>query len=447
MALVTRCCFLAAAVTAAAALLTIPAAGAQASGTSASASQKMLSGGGKSRNTKMKSLSLGDGRVAYLRFHVPSSWKGSSVLLDLDPRGDSAGISARKVSADWEDGEAHDVSTYKTASALSGPALLSAVDSSIDMSSQLTPGKTYTLKLSARSGSVRTSDIPELARSASAPVAAVGDIACPTSSSQWNGGQGTSTRCGQASVAALVRDSDEKVLLLGDNQYTSGTLADYQSAFALSWGPLASRLRPVPGNHEYYTSGAAGYFDYFASVGVPTGDRGSGWYAYDVGNWRLIALNSNDECTVVACGAGSTQEQWLRTELTQARAAGKCTLAYWHHPRASGGSHGDNDSVSALWKAMYELGGDVVLSGHDHDYERFDPLGPEAQPAAEGPVQWVVGTGGYSFYPVAARAGSAKAITDTFGLLRLTLDASGYSWEWAGVAGAGSDTGSSLCRS
>ncbi|MFM9127972.1 MAG: metallophosphoesterase family protein [Solirubrobacterales bacterium] len=417
-----------------------------AASSTAGASQKMLSGAGKSRNTTMKTLKLGDGRVAYLRFHVPSSWAGSDVLLNLDPNGDSAGISARKVSASWEDGEAGDVSYYKTVSAIDGPALLSSVDSGIDMSSQLAAGKTYTLKLSARSGTVRTSAIPVLARSTPSPVAAVGDISCPASSSQWNGGQGTATRCGQASVAALVRSADEKVLLLGDNQYSSGTLSDYQGGFALSWGGLASRLRPVPGNHEYYTADAAGYFDYFASVGVTTGDRGAGWYAYDSGNWRILALNSNDECKVVACGSGSAQEQWLRSELTTARAAGKCTLAYWHHPRASGGSHGDQSSVASLWQAMYELGGDVVLSGHDHHYQRFDPLDAGAQPAADGPRQWVVGTGGYSFYPAVARAGSAKVITDTFGLLRLTLSGDSYEWEWAGVAGAGSDTGSASCR-
>ncbi len=427
----------------AAALLASPA---QAASSTAGASQKMLSGGGKSRNTSMKTLRLGDGRVAYLKFHVPSSWSGSDVLLSLDPSVASAGVAARKVSASWKDGEAHDVSSYKTVSSIAGPALLDGVDSAIDMSSQLAAGKSYTLKLSARSGTVRTSAIPVLARSTPAPVAAVGDISCPASSSQWNGGQGTATRCGQASVAALVRDSEEKVLLLGDNQYSSGKLFDYQSAFALSWGPLATRLRPVPGNHEYYTADASGYFDYFESIGVETGDRGSGWYAYDSGSWRILALNSNDACTVVACGSGSAQEQWLRSELTQARAAGKCTLAYWHHPRASGGSHGDQSSVSALWEAMYELGGDVVLSGHDHHYQRFDPLDASGQPSADGPRQWVVGSGGYSFYPAIDRAGSAKVITDTFGLLRLTLSGDSYEWEWAGVAGAGSDTGSASCR-
>ena len=430
---------------AAALALALPA-GALATPSSIENSGKMLSGGGKSRNTNFSKLKVGDGRVLYLRFHVNSSWSGSNVLLSMDPSEGSSGIYVKKVKADWgSDDEAHDISSYKTVSSLAGPALLSSVDSVVDMSSQLSAGRTYTLKVWARSGTVRSS-LPELVRSTPTPVAAVGDIACPTSSSQWNGGQGTATRCGQASVAGLVAGSDEKVLLLGDNQYSSGTLADYQSAFALSWGSLASRLRPVPGNHEYYTADAAGYFDYFASAGSPTGDRGAGWYAYDSGNWRILALNSNDACTVVACDAGSAQEQWLRSELTQARAAGKCTLAYWHHPRASGGGHGDQSSVAALWKAMYELGGDVVLSGHDHHYQRFDPLDADAQPAGDGPRQWVVGTGGYSFYPAIARSGSAKIITDTFGLLRLTLSGSSYAWQWAGVAGAGSDTGSASCR-
>ena len=424
----------------------VAAAPAGAAAETVAASAKMLSGGGGARNTTMNTLRLGSGRVAYLRYTVPATWAGSDVMLQLDPLDDSAGVVVKKIYARWEDGETHKARSYKTVTPITGPALLGWSNSMIDMDSQLKPGKTYTLKLSARSGTVRIAAIPVLLRSTPSAVTAVGDVSCPTTSSRWNGGAGTATRCAQAATAALVRESDEHLLLLGDIQYQSGGLADYQSAFALSWGTLASRLRPVPGNHEYYTAGAAGYFDYFSSIGVTTGDRATGWYTYDAGAWRVLALNTNDECRVIACGAGSAQEQWLRNELVGARAAGKCTLAYWHYPLASGGLHGDNPWVADLWKAMYELGGDVVLTGHDHHYQRFDPLGADGLAAADGPREWVVGTGGYSFYPASERSGSAKIITDTFGLLRLTLSGDSYAWEWAGVGGAGTDTGSASCR-
>ncbi len=239
--------------------------------------------------------------------------------------------------------------------------------------------------------------------------------------------------------------TDAAVLTLGDNQYPSGALADFQSGFGSSWGTLASRLRPALGNHEYGTAGAVGYFDYFSSIGVGTGDRSKGYYGTDVGSWRLLSLNSN--CTEVSCSAGSVQEQWLRSELTAARLAGKCTLAYWHHPRASSGSHGDNLSVDALWRAFHALGGDVVLAGHDHNYQRFDPLGADASPGSDGPRSFVVGTGGRSHYNVTtSKAGNAKTITNTFGLLRLGLSSGSYSWQWSGVAGAGSDSGTGSCR-
>ena len=433
------------------------------------ASEKMQSGGGGSVNTKMKSLRLGSGRVAYLKYKVPADWSGSEAQIILLPSRSSKGVLLKRVRATWHKGKALRVRSVNGEKSIASGVLSKGVERSVTVTSRLTPGKSVNLRVKAASGHPRLSEVPKLKLVASEPdptpapqptlepapeptpevaarLVAVGDISCPASDPQWNGGSGTSTRCGQASVANLVHGSDEQVLLLGDNQYSTGSLADYRSGFGSSWSSLAARLRPVPGNHEYGTSSAAGYFSYFAEIGVNVGSAGAGWYAFDAGAWRVLALDTNDRCILVSCAAGSAQEQWLRAELAQARAAGRCTLAYWHHPRASGGNHGDQSSVSALWKAMYELGGDVVLSGHDHHYQRFDPLDADAAPAADGPRQWVVGTGGYSFYPAVARAGSAKVITDTFGLLRLTLSGDSYRWEWAGVAGAGSDTGSASCR-
>ena len=387
-------------------------------------------------------LRLSSARAAYLRFHVPSSWRYFSPQLVLSPASGSRGVSARVVSVAWRGGVASSLADPGR-SVFSG-ALSAGVAERLDLVSLLPAGSTLTLQLRSRSGSVRLSRVPYLRRvDQPYQLAAVGDIACPTTSSQWNGGQGTASRCGGARVAELVSPDDRQLLLLGDLQYSSGELSQFQSAFGAAFAGFAARMRPVPGNHEYQSGSADGFFTYMSSMGVSTGSDGV--YAFDAGAWRVIALNSNDGCVYLACEAGSRQEQFLRVQLAAAREAGRCTLAFWHHPRASGGSHGDNGEVADLWRAMYELGGDVVLSGHDHDYERFGPLDAEANPAGSGPVQFVVGTGGYSFYPVTPRAGSVKAITDVFGLLRLRLYRSSYGFEWVGESGRGSDAGSADC--
>ncbi len=405
----------------------------------------MLSGGGKPLNITPRSLSLGSGRVAYLQFSIPASWSDSTILLRLTAARRSSGISVRRVLAIWKRGKATHISPVKALAAVSTGSLAAGSKRFLDLSTILKAGHSYTLRLSAPSGRATLSPVPYLVRGSTVNIAAAGDISCRPSDPAWNGGLGIDSACRQSAVSSLVLPTDAAVLTLGDNQYPSGALADFQSGFGSSWGTLASRLRPALGNHEYGTAGAVGYFDYFSSIGVGTGDRSKGYYGTDVGSWRLLSLNSN--CTEVSCSAGSEQEQWLRSELTAARLAGKCTLAYWHHPRASSGAHGDNLSVDALWRAFHALGGDVVLAGHDHNYQRFDPLGADASPASDGPRSFVVGTGGRSHYSVTTtRAGSAKTITNTFGLLRLGLSSASYSWQWSGVDGAGSDSGTGSCR-
>lgn len=379
-------------------------------------------------------------RALYLRFSVPSDWMYYSTQLVLSPASASSGVKVRAVKVDWKDGVAHRV--RDRSAAIASPTFSKGVGARVDLSSLLQPGGTYNLQLT---GNVKLSQRPYLLRvDTPYQLSAVGDIACPTTSSQWNGGAGTATRCGQARTANLVSAADRSVLLLGDLQYSSGELSQLQSAFGPSWAGFSSRMRPVPGNHEYASGSAQDYFSYMASLGVSTGK--DGYYAFDAGAWRIIALNSNDKCAYVSCAAGSEQEQFLREELSDAREEGRCTLAYWHHPRFSGGSHGDNLEVSALFQAMSDLGGDVILSGHDHDYERYGPMSADGSPSSDGPVQWVVGTGGYSFYPVVEKPGAVKAITDVFGLLRLRLYRSSYTFEWVGENGAGSDAGSSSCR-
>jgi hypothetical protein len=267
---------------------------------------------------------------------------------------------------------------------------------------------------------------------------AVGDIACPP------GAAVTATTCRHAATAALAASlAPSVVALLGDIQYDGGALADFQGSFAPTWGAaLGPRLRPAPGNHEYVTPGASGYFTYF---GARAGEPGRGWYSYDVGNWHVAALNTNSECAAIPCSAGSEQERWLRDDL--AAHPGGCALVYWHHPRFSSGSHGDTAAVDALWRAARAGGADIALAGHDHVYERFAPQDADGNAAVAGTREFVVGTGGKSLYPVgAARPNSEVRIADTFGVLELELrDDDSYGWRFVAESGAVRDQGSGDC--
>ena len=253
--------------------------------------------------------------------------------------------------------------------------------------------------------------------------------------------------------ATCKRDEDEKtadlvarlegtVLLLADIAYEAGTTQEFQQCYLPGWGRHRERIRPVPGNHEYRSDPLAGYFAFY---GAQAGPRGQGWYSYDLGEWHLIALNSN--CDEVGCDRGSEQERWLREDL--ARHPGRCTLAYWHHARFSSGStHGGDDDVDDLWKALHEGGADVVLAAHEHNYERFAPLGPEGEPdPARGIRQFVVGTGGRSHYPFGPPVpGSETRNSDTFGVLELSLSPGRYRWRFLPSEGKFRDSGSGTCR-
>jgi hypothetical protein len=240
------------------------------------------------------------------------------------------------------------------------------------------------------------------------------------------------------------------VLPLGDNQYEDGTLAGYLGSYDSTWGLFKSITYPTPGNHEYNTAGAAGYFDYFNGTGVADGVAGSrsqGYYSYDIGTWHLVSLNSN--CSSAGgCTATSPQTQWLRSDLAAHPAA--CTLAYWHHPRfSSGATHGDNSSMQPIWQALYDGNADVVLSGHEHVYERF---APQTATGVADPVrgirEFVVGTGGRSHYGFATpEPNSELRNSDTFGILKLTLHAGSYDWAFVPEAGKTfTDFGSANCH-
>jgi hypothetical protein len=244
---------------------------------------------------------------------------------------------------------------------------------------------------------------------------------------------------GARGTGALLDGIPGTVFTAGDNAYPNGTTGQFASCYDPFWGRHKARTRPTPGNHDYRVPGAAAYFDYF---GAAAGERGKGWYAYELGGWRVYALNSN-----VADAPGSEQEAWLRDDLrTHPR---RCALAYWHHARFSSGPHGDNPGTGALYQALFDAGADVLVVGHDHDYERFAPQSPSgAADSARGIREFVVGSGGgelYRFGP--ARPNSVFRYGAGWGVLVLTLHPRGYRWRFVGVGGAGViDSGSAGCH-
>lgn len=268
-------------------------------------------------------------------------------------------------------------------------------------------------------------------------IAAAGDIACSA------GIPGETTCRHQATSDILVDGDYDWILALGDNVYEDGTLKEFRTYFNPTWGRVKRRILPVPGNHEYQTQQARGYFRYF---GKAAGPRGKGYYSLDIGKWHVVGLNSN--CGEVSCAEGSEQHGWLRKDLAAHR--NKCTLAFWHHPRwSSGTTHGGNDDVAPLVSALYEFGADVLLVGHEHNYERFSPQDPEGQKDTEkGIRQFVVGTGGKDHHlfgmPVAnSEVGSA----DTYGVLQLTLHPGSYGWRFIPEAGRTfTDSGRTDCH-
>ncbi|HET6781748.1 MAG TPA: metallophosphoesterase [bacterium] len=247
---------------------------------------------------------------------------------------------------------------------------------------------------------------------------------------------------GDEMTAKLLDSIAGTVFTAGDNVYERGRLQEFTRCFAPSWGRHKARMRPSPGNHDYLTKDGQGYFKYF---GAAAGPPSKGYYAYNLGVWRVIVLNSN--CAHVGgCHNGSPQERWLRAELNAHSAL--CTLAYWHHPRFSSGPHGDALSVGSFWDALYEAGAELIVNGHDHLYERFAPQAPDGSLNSDrGIRQFTVGTGGRSLYSVKRLTrNSVFRSATTFGVLKLTLRASGYIWQFvAAPSGKVLDKGESLC--
>jgi hypothetical protein len=298
---------------------------------------------------------------------------------------------------------------------------------------------------------------PPVVGSGDAVIAAAGDIACDPGQPNFNGGAGASDACRQMAVSdLLVAGKYDAVLALGDNSYYCSSYESFQKSFDPSWGRVKSIIHPVTGNHDYLThagtlpggagcdasnTGAAGYFKYFGSA---AGAAGSGYYSYDVGSWHLIALNS--QCGQAGgCGAASAQAKWLAADLAAHPA--KCTLAYWHIPLFSSGGRA-SPSMRSIWQQLQAAGADVVLTGHDHTYERFAPQNDAGAPAATGLREFVVGTGGANHTSFTSVAANSEVRNDaTFGVLRMVLHPNGYDWQFVPEKGASfTDAGSGTCH-
>lgn len=287
----------------------------------------------------------------------------------------------------------------------------------------------------AASTSTTTGRTPSQARLAAAEptatVVAVGDVACPP------GARRTPAQCRQRATARVARNlAPQQVLALGDLQYQKGSYYGFTHSYTYSWGALKSITWPVPGNHEYYTPGARGYYRYFkaSQTGSP------GYYRRELNGWQLYFLNSN--CGQIDCNA---ERAWLDTEMTTNPST--CSLIAFHHPRFSSGEHGSNASMRRFWDVAYAHHADVALSGHDHDYERFDPMNPAGvvEPL-RGIQQFVSGGGGRSLYPQTTTTPGSQLFLRTFGVLKLSLTPSGYSWEFHDTANTVLDSGTAACR-
>jgi hypothetical protein len=290
-------------------------------------------------------------------------------------------------------------------------------------------------------------------------IAAAGDIACDPAYPTFNAGQGTLTGCHEKATSDAVLKIDPKaVLAVGDIQYVHGTASNYAASYDPTWGRFKSITYPAIGNHEGGEGGKnTTYFDYF---GARAGARDAGYYSFDIGAWHMIALNSN--CgeysfngSHAGCEAGSTQEVWLKQDL--AAHTNKCILAYFHVPRFSSGAdhHSDastDNTLDVLWQDLYAGGVDVVLNGHAHEYERFAPLRPDGSvDDAKGVREFIVGTGGDNDNNSFGKPISGSVVRDntSFGVLKMTLLATSYEWQFVNDGSPGAtnnDQGAAACH-
>jgi acid phosphatase type 7 len=286
------------------------------------------------------------------------------------------------------------------------------------------------------SGTVDGSAAPSGSAAASAPAATTatlvgaGDIA----GCDWDGDEQT---------AALLDGIDGTIFTAGDNVYPAGRTDTYADCFGPSWGRHRDRIRPAPGNHDWELGTLDAYRAYFGDAA--RNENGDPWYAYPLGSWQVIVLDS-DCSDVGGCGPESPQGRWLAETLAASDAV--CTLAIWHHPRFSSGTHGSDPSVAPFWDALSAASADVVVNGHEHDYERFAPQDPAGSLDRErGLRQFIVGTGGVELRDFETPiANSELRLAVGHGVIEFTLGDGGYEWQWLPVTGEVADRGQASCH-
>lgn len=246
--------------------------------------------------------------------------------------------------------------------------------------------------------------------------------------------------CGSVGVqqaARIAEGIDGQLLLAGDLAYMQGSMTDFMRCFDPYWGQFRRRWRPSPGNHEYDTSGAAGYFQYFGeSAG---GGAGRSYYAFRTGDWLVLMLDSN-----VATRIGSPQYEFVRSELRSNRS--QCTLAVWHHPLFSSGPNGPNVFMRDIWGLLYDNNTDVIVAGHDHFYERFGKQDVDGRSDVRGIRQFIAGTGGATLYDFQRMTANSQARIKSHGVLKLTLSPVSYQWAFIDTTGAIADSGTDGCH-
>jgi len=260
-------------------------------------------------------------------------------------------------------------------------------------------------------------------------------------------GAGDIAQCGSdgaRQTSDLLLRQQGSFFTVGDNAYEDGNARNYAECYAPTWGRVLDRtILPAAGNHDWQTKGAAGYLAYFGTKAAP---QGVTWYSTDLGGWHVVVLDSDCD-QVGGCDAASPQGKWLAADLSRSTAS--CTLAIWHHPRFSSGEHGDDAAVGPFWDLLHEHHAELVVNGHDHDYERFAPQDASGREDRPGGIREIVaGTGGAELRSFHRQAPNSEfRVAGEWGVLRLTLHPAKYDWEFLPVAGRQfTDGGSAPCR-
>ncbi len=395
-------------------------------------------------------LGLGDSGIRSAEAdHKPGHTKGGSqTTVPAGPTNLSAtAASSSQIDLKWADNATNETAyaVERSTNGSTGWTVLTstlAAGTTSYSATGLSASTTYYFRVKATNsaGSSPYSNVANATTSAttatSATLVGAGDIArCPTT--------GATGAEGAEATAKLLDGIPGTVFTTGDNAYESGTATEFQNCYGPTWGRHKARTNPSVGNHEYNTAGASGYFNYFGSA---AGDPSKGYYSYNLGDWHVVVLNAMCE-NVGGCGATSPMVTWLEND--QAANPKACTAAYWHHPLFSSGEHGNNTKMRPTWDALYAANADVVLNGHDHDYERFAPQSPSGgADSTRGIREFVVGSGGGSHYSfVSIQPNSEVRNSDTYGVLKLTLKPTSYDWKFVPEAGRSfTDSGTTNCH-